>query len=423
MEIEFPSKLKALLTEKYRYRVLYGGRGGLKSWGAADALLLLGAQKPLRILCTREFQVSIKDSVHQLLRDQIKRLGLDSFYEVQNSQIIGKNGTTFGFIGLRHNTANLKSWEGADICWVEEAQTVSKNSWDILVPTIRKEGSEIWITFNPDLEDDETYQRFVVNPPTNALVIKTGWQDNKWFPAVLEQERQDLLKRDPVAYQNVWEGHCKQAVEGAIYAMQLQKAKDEGRIGHFPYDSRYPVSAFADIGWADNTSIWFLQFVNHQPRVIDCYQNQFQKTPHYVNVLQQRGYNYDRIVLPHDAANEHANADRTWLQIFQSAFPSVKVYAGKRQAIELRLEATKNMFDQLQIDKEHCADGLSALAHYHFAIDPESKRQTREPFHGPESNYADAFGYMCLEMVEARRPVIARQRNMPRWMAASGIRV
>src|SRR6185437_15618646 len=159
IEANFPEKLSYLFKPK-RYKVAYGGRGGAKSWGFARALLILGAQKPLRILCTRETQKSIGDSVHKLLDDQIKLLGLEKFYEVQKSAIIGANGTEFIFAGIRQNVHNLKSYEACDICWVEEAQTVSKSSWDVLVPTIRKEGSEIWVSFNPDLETDETYQRF-----------------------------------------------------------------------------------------------------------------------------------------------------------------------------------------------------------------------------------------------------------------------
>lgn len=128
--VEFPEKLQ-FLFEKHRYKVAHGGRGGAKSWGFARALLLIGCQRPLRVLCTREFQNSIKDSVYQLLKDQVAALGLTSFYDVTGTQIVGKNGTRFGFEGLHHNINNIKSWEGADVCWVEEAHVVSKASWEI----------------------------------------------------------------------------------------------------------------------------------------------------------------------------------------------------------------------------------------------------------------------------------------------------
>jgi phage terminase large subunit len=165
---EFPDKLKFLFTPM-RYKVARGGRGSAKSWSVARALLIQGANRPLRILCTREIQKSIQQSVHQLLSDQIKALKLDSFYQVLNNEIRGINGTEFYFSGLSNETsASLKSFEGVDIVWCEEAQNISKQSWDILLPTIRKPDSEIWVTFNPDLETDETYQRFVVNKPDTA---------------------------------------------------------------------------------------------------------------------------------------------------------------------------------------------------------------------------------------------------------------
>ena len=154
---EFPAKTQCLfLPERSRYRVLYGGRGGAKSWAVARALLIKAAKSPLRILCAREFQTSIRDSVHKLLSDQIVALGLIELFEITQAAIRGVNGSEFAFVGLKNNVANVKSYEGIDICWVEEAQTVSRNSWNVLIPTIRKEGSEIWITFNPELETDET---------------------------------------------------------------------------------------------------------------------------------------------------------------------------------------------------------------------------------------------------------------------------
>jgi len=247
---QFPAKLECLFNPKQaRYRVLYGGRGGAKSWGVARALLIKAVQNPLRILCAREFQSSMKDSVHKLLCDQIIDLGLTGFFEITQNQIRGKNGSEFNFIGLKNNIANVKSSEGVDICWVEEAQTVSRLSWDVLIPTIRKDNSEIWVTFNPLLETDDTYQRFVVHQPPNSVIQKINWSDNPWFPETLRTEK-DLLKlRDPAAYNTVWEGLCRQTVDGAIFAKEMQMADLEGRITNVPYDPVKPVHAVFDLGW------------------------------------------------------------------------------------------------------------------------------------------------------------------------------
>ncbi|EHL99370.1 phage terminase, large subunit, PBSX family [Acetobacteraceae bacterium AT-5844] len=218
--VEFPEKLQCLFQPK-RYKVLYGGRGSGKSWGVARALLLLGASRKLRILCAREFQNSIKESVHKLLDDQIDALGLRAYYQVLDTEIRGRNGTEIIFEGLRRNSTKIKSMEGIDICWVEEAQTVSKASWDLLIPTIRANGSEIWVTFNPDLEEDDTYQRFVVSPPSNSIVKMVNWNDNPWFPEELRVEKDDLQARDLDEYDNVWGGATKKKVVGALWSKDM----------------------------------------------------------------------------------------------------------------------------------------------------------------------------------------------------------
>jgi phage terminase large subunit len=214
-EALFPAKLD-FLFEPARYKVAYGGRGGAKSWGFARALLIMGAQRKLLILCAREIQKSIKDSVHRLLKEQIQELGLGGFYEVQETIIRGKNGTEIIFQGLRSNVDQIKSLEGVDVCWAEEAQTVSADSWEILIPTIRKQDSEIWVSFNPMLETDPTYERFVTNPPPGSSVVKIGWQDNPWIPQVLLDEKDYLYRVDPDVAAHVWGGACLKNTDAQV---------------------------------------------------------------------------------------------------------------------------------------------------------------------------------------------------------------
>jgi phage terminase large subunit len=258
--------------------------------------------KKLRVLCAREFQNSISDSVHALLADQIKSMGLEDFYTVQNTSIFGTNGTEFLFAGLKHNITKIKSFEGVDIAWVEEAQTTSKSSWDVLIPTIRKEGSEIWVTFNPELDTDETYKRFVAHPPSFAKVAKVNWSDNPWFPSVLRTEMEDLKERDMDAYLNVWEGNTRQVLDGAVYATELRKAMEENRIKDVPVDKAILVSTFWDLGWSDMTSIWFVQTLpGGEVRIIDFYQDCQKTIDFYVTLLKEKGYTYRDHWLPHDA--------------------------------------------------------------------------------------------------------------------------
>lgn len=176
-DIQLPHKL-AFLFEPARYKVAHGGRGGAKSWGFARAALIQAAQRPLRVLCARELQVSIAESVHKLLSDQIEAMGLAPWFDVQQQVIRSSAGSEIIFAGIRNNVTKLKSLEGVDVCWVEEAEKVSNSSWEALIPTIRKPGSEIWVSFNPHDASDPTYQRFVLNPPPGARVVEMNWQDN-----------------------------------------------------------------------------------------------------------------------------------------------------------------------------------------------------------------------------------------------------
>lgn len=194
------------LLEPRRYKCLWGGRGGGKSYAVADSLLILGMKSRIRVLCAREFQVSIKESVHYILAERIETLKLSEFYSVQRDRITGTNGTEFIFKGVRHNVHSIKSMGGLTHLWIEEGQTISQESWRILVPTIREEGSEIWVTFNPDQEQDTVYQELVVKNRENAYVAKVNWDDNPYFPSVLNDERLDMLRTDPEAYHHIWEG-------------------------------------------------------------------------------------------------------------------------------------------------------------------------------------------------------------------------
>ncbi len=217
------NEINAVIIKEYeplflpsRYKIYYGGRGGAKSWAFAEALVLLAYQKPLLILCTRQFQNSIADSVHRTIRTQIERRGLDPWFDVTKTSIKSAVGAEFIFKGLERSIQEIKSTEGIDICWVEEAQSTTEDSWEILIPTIRKEDSEIWISFNPNEETDPTYKRFVTKTPPNSVLRKVNWRDNPYFPKVLDDERRYMLKIDPDAYQHVWEGFCRQITDAVI---------------------------------------------------------------------------------------------------------------------------------------------------------------------------------------------------------------
>jgi len=412
---EFPVKLEGLF-KKSRYKVLYGGRGGAKSWGIARALLIKGAKDPIRILCAREFQTSIRDSVHKLLCDQIESLGLLSFYEITQTSIRGRNGTEFSFVGLKNNVSNIKSYEGVDICWVEEAQTTSRLSWNILIPTIRKESSEIWVSFNPELETDETYQRFVAIPPADCITMKVNWSDNPWFPETLKLEKDALKVRDEEAYNQVWEGLCRQTVDGAIFAKEMQQAEKEGRICRVPYDATKPVHAVFDLGWSDSTAIWFLQFVGMETRLIRYIEDSQKTISYYLATMQTFGYVYDTIWLPHDAENKTlAAAGRTIDDIVRAA--GFKTRIMPRVPVLDSINAARTIFPTCYFDREHTADGLACLRHYRYEVDPDTGQFSRNPLHDHYSHGADAFRYIALMIKEPVKPKKSAQiATVGNWM-------
>ncbi len=394
----FPEKLK-FLFEPYRYKVAYGGRGGSKSWGFAMALLVLAAKKKLRILCTREVQNSIKDSVHKLLGDQIQRLGLGGFYQVLETQIRGRNGSEFIFAGLAtHTVESIKSLEGFDIGWVEEAQFVKKRSWDILIPTIRKEKSEIWVSFNPDLETDDTYQRFIVNTPPSAVVMSISYADNPWFTDVMEQERLHCKNTDPDNYPNIWEGECRPAVEGAIYHKEMAAMEKEGRICNVPYDPMLKVHQVWDLGWSDSMFIGLVQRHSSEVRVIEAIQDSHRTLGDYSAELKEKKYNWGKIFLPHDGFAKDFKTGRSTAAILQKLGWDV---AGKKEIVQLGIEEgirnARMVFPRMYFNKPQTGDLIECLKRYRRRTNRQT--QTSEaPLHDANSHGADMVRYLAANI-------------------------
>ena len=415
---QFPSKLKCLFEPKHsRYRVLFGGRGAGKSHSVARALLCLGIKDTLRILCCREFMISMKDSVHKLLVDQIYDMGIEAHYEVTQSSIRGLNGTEFIFAGIKNNINGLKSIEGIDYCWVEEANNVTQTSFDVLIPTIRKNDSEIWITFNPELPSDYTYKRFVIDPPTNAVVQKVNWNDNPWFPEVLDLERQSLRTRDFEAYQNVWEGFTRSTIDGAVFAKEMQRAEQDNRICNVPYDAVKPVIAVFDIGWADSTAVWMVQFIGLEVRLIRYYETNQTTISEILAKMQTFGYVYDTLYLPHDAQNRTISSNgRSLEEIVRASGYNVRII--ERTPISDSINAARTIFSSCYFDKTHTVAGLDCLRHYRYDTNPETGAFSKSPLHDQYSHGADAFRYIGLMIQEKK--VVKRKAvdyTISSWMS------
>ena len=356
IEASFPDKTRFMFYP-HRYKAMYGGRGGGKSYAAARALLLLGIAEKHRILCAREVQRTIKDSVHKLLSDQIKELGLEEHYEVLQTEIRGSNGTEFIFSGLADQTvASIKSLEGCTRVWCEEAQNISKRSWDILIPTIREIGSEIWVTFNPELESDATYQKFVVDPPPDCVSVKINWRDNPWFNEVLEKERLHCKATNPDGYPNIWEGECKPAVEGAIFFKEIQAMERQGRICNVPYDPMLRVHIVSDIG-GDALTAALVQRQSSEIRIIEYIEVHQTTLDVFSSILRQRPYNWGRWWPPHDAHSKHlaANLLSTAYKLKALGWDVATRDEITEQSIEEGIKTTRMAMSRIYIDKTKCA--------------------------------------------------------------------
>lgn len=258
---KLPTKFQPLFIPS-RYKAWWGGRGGAKSHSFAKALLIKGRQKPLRILGTREIQRSIKDSVKRLLDDEILKSGLSDFYSSTDTEIKGKNGTLFLFAGLRHDATAIRSLEGIDIAWVEEANTVSQRSLDTLLPTIRKEDSEIWFSWNPKLPTDPVDKMFRGgNPPPNSIIVEVHYFDNPWFPKVLKETMEWDKRRDPDKYAHVWRGAYLVNSESRVFRNWISESFDT------PDDARFYFGA--DWGFAIDPTVLIRCFIDQRKLYID----------------------------------------------------------------------------------------------------------------------------------------------------------
>jgi phage terminase large subunit len=351
------------------------------------------------VLCARETQKSIQESVHRLLKDQIDLLNLAEFYEVQETKIIGKNGTEFTFAGIRQQgVANLKSYEGTDVCWVEEAQVVSKRSWDILIPTIRKPGSEIWVSFNPELDTDETFTRFVTHPPAESWVCQVNWSDNPWFPEELDKERRDWLDRDPTGYLTVWEGRCRPAVDGAIYANEIEALQREGRIRSVPYDPTLKVHTVWDLGWNDSMSIIFVQKVASEVRIIDFIEDSHRTIDSYVMEIESRKWRWGTDFIPHDGAHKNFQTGRSTQNLLETLGRRVTVLP--RGSPEEGIRIARMVFPRAYFDTDKTMELVNHLKRYRRAIN-QVTQEAGAPLHDEHSHAADAWRYLAesLEMM------------------------
>ena len=394
-----PEAYEGLFTPS-RYKAFYGGRGGAKSHSFATALVVRAAKEPIRVLCCREIQKSIKDSSKRLIDDKIAEYELEGIFVSTETEIRGTNGSLFLFAGLKSNPESIKSMEGIDVAWVEEANRVSRRSLDLLIPTIRKEDSEIWFSWNPESELDPVDMMFRgKNPPPISIIKQVNFTENPFFPDVLAKESEFDRISDPEKYNHIWVGGYQMVKEGAYYAKTLAKAANEGRITRVPHDATLPVYASFDLGIGDATAIWLYQIVAGEVRYLEFFESNGQGIEWYAQELRRRTYNYAPLVLPHDARARQLGTGKSIEEIlrgfgFQTTIcPNIHVKDG--------IEAARRLIERAYFDDEGCKDGLRLLREYHENFD-EKTRISRGPLHDYASHCSDSFRYSAVSMQDVK---------------------
>lgn len=423
-DVTFPRKLRPLF-EPHRFKSIRGGRDGAKSWSVARALVEVGASRKKFAVCARETMNSISDSVHRLLEQQIDLLKIAG-YHIEKAKITHRGtGSEFVFKGLRHNPEAIKSLEGADILWVEEAQSVSYDSWSKAIPTIRRPNSEIWLTWNPKLESDETWQRFVVRPPPDCLDIIMNYTDNPWPSEALRAEREAMRINDPAEFEHIWLGQPRSTLAGAIYENEMRLAALENRIRRVPYDRTLPVHTAWDIGWGDTTSIWMFQVLPFAYNFIDYAEGNQKDIAEWIRILQTRPYIWGTDYMPWDAASKMFRDElvRTLKQLGRNA----KIL--DRGDVEVGINIVRSLMPRCYWDIEKCPDGLQALRQYQYGeikamSDSTKKSPSRKPLHNWASHPSDAFRSFGVgvrgQVAKPKEEKAAQKRPMRRpgggWM-------
>lgn len=398
------------LLEPARYKGAWGGRGSGKSHFFADLMLQDALRFPgeqgvgMNAVCIREVQKTLKQSAKKLIEAKLEERGIteaDGFKVFREVIETPKDGL-ISFTGMQDHTADsVKSMEGVHRAWVEEAQSLSDRSMTLLRPTIRAENSELWFGWNPMRPTDPVDVMLRGDKtPTGARVVRANWSDNPWFPKVLEQERMDCLSATPERYGHIWEGEYATVLEGAYFARHLTDAQLEGRISFYSRDQLSKVYAVWDIGStsrkADATSIWIVQYIGNEVRVLDYYEAVGQPFDAHVNWLRANNYADAVCVLPHDGRKHDTVYTVTPDGFLRDAGFVVEVVPNQGAGAALqRIEAVRMMFPRVRFNAETTEGGREALGWYHEKRD-ENRGIGLGPEHDWSSHAADAFGLVAL---------------------------
>ena len=401
--LDIPEKLIPVFEGDARYRGAYGGRGS----GKTRTFALMTAERGYlwgyhekrsgQILCGREFMNSLEDSSLEEIKQAIRSVDyLNKYYEIGEKYIKSKDGNiTFTFVGLRRSLDAIKSKARILLAWVDEAENVSDMAWQKLIPTVREQDSEIWVTWNPESKYSATHQRFRETPPPGAKIIQLNYTDNKFFPDVLEDERKNDQITRPDFYEHIWLGEFLTFSEGAYYSAEMREARAEERIREVKYDKSKGVITAWDLGVGDSTSIWFAQMINTEIHLIDYYEGSGVGLEHYARVLQDKGYVYDSHILPHDVRVRELGTGMSRLETLAD-LGIREVEIAPMLNIDDGIQKVRSMLPNCWFDKEKTEKGVDCLVNYSRDWDENGKTWRLRPRHDWASHGADAFRYLAI---------------------------
>jgi phage terminase large subunit len=427
MELNIPTaEVFVPLLQPARYKCCFGGRGSGKSMFFAGLMVEEHVANPgQRSVCLREVQKSLKESAKLIIEDRIKEYGLlNRGFKIYKELIETPGDGLIIFRGMNdQNSSSILSLEGFDRAWFEEAQAMTTRSLQLLTPTLRKPGSEIWFSWNPRRRTDPVDVRFRGSEiPDDAIIVQANWDSNFWFPDVLRREMENDRRIAPDQFEHTWNGDYCGISASSYFTRQLSEAKAEGRISFVARDPLLKIRAFWDIGStgksADHVSIWIAQFSGKAVNVLDHYEAQGQPLSTHVNWLRENNYDKCQCVLPHDGVQ----SDRVYATTYESALSDVgfDCYVVKNQgkgAAMQRVEALRRLFPSIWFNKDKCEGGLEAISNYHAKID-EARGIDLGPDHDWSSDSADSLGLMAvahpllMDNPQNHRPIDYSRHNM-----------
>lgn len=420
------------LLEPARYKGAHGGRGSGKSHFFGEMLIEDCLSEPgnsggegMRAVCIREVQKDLAQSSKLLIESKLQTLGITEAdgFKVYQDRIATPGDGLMIFKGMQDYTADsIKSLEGFKRAWWEEAQTATAHSLNMLRPTLRAIGSELWFSWNPRRKTDAVdIMLRGAEIPTGAKVVRANWQDNPWFTAELEQERLDCLRMQPDQYDHIWDGGYVTVNAGAYWASDLTKAKEDGRIGRVAADPLMTLRVFCDIGGtgarADAFTMWVAQFIGKEIRVLDHYESVGQTASAHIGWLKERGYTPGKaqIWLPHDGDTQDKVIDVSYHSYLRDAGYTVEVIPNQGTgAAKMRVESARRLFGAMWFNESTTEAGRDALGWYHEKRD-EHRGIGLGPEHDWASHSADAFGLMCVAYEEPKgkpTPIVYKKRML-----------